>query len=770
MKLKTELNIGKEPKHEEIVTSIGWFTPDEVYSCGDDHQVVKWNLLNGEITQAVQLPKDLYATDIHWFPKSIGGRKQGQIDIFALTSTDGKLHLISRSGRIEKSVEAHRGAVLCVRWSYDGNALVTAGEDGQIKIWSRSGMLRSTLVQLGNPIYSVAWSSNSNAILHTNGKQLTIKPLQPQAKPQQWKAHDGIVLKVDWNSLNNTIISGGEDCRYKVWDVYGRTLFVSQLHDYPITAISWAPDGELFAVGSFNTFRLCDKKGWSYALEKPNTGSIFGIGWSSDGTQLAGACANGHVIFANVVQKRFEWKNFEAVVTEQKHIKVRDVTLDSKENLDFRDRIIKVSLGHGHLVVTTSSQCYIYSVKNWNTPMIFDLKSGAVTLVCLAEKHFALVDDIGIQLYSYEGRLLSTPKYQGMRPDMMNSSTATLCNDTLAIRDKTDEKLIYLFDAVSGKPLGDGKPFQHSTEIVEIALNNDGPVTERQMAFIDKNRDLYLRTVRQVGAPKYHKLSTMVSAMAWNDNCNMLAAVADNKVTIWYYPNVAFVDPDIVNKTLLQLDQNEFGKNLQIVNFVGNVCTMRRGDGALCSTSVSPYPSFLHGYANQSKWDEAVRLCRFVKDEPLWACLAAMSAYAKELSTAEIAYAAIEEADKVQYINHVKEIPSNEGRLAAMALFCRQIPDAEAMLLQSGLIYRAIQMNIDLFNWERALELAIKHKTHVDTVLANRQKYLKRFGKTETNKKFIQFSQGVEVDWEKINAKIEMELQKESQRSGNKTY
>lgn len=37
----------------------------------------------------------------------------------------GKLHLVSRSGRIEKSVEAHRGAVLCIRWSFDGNALVT---------------------------------------------------------------------------------------------------------------------------------------------------------------------------------------------------------------------------------------------------------------------------------------------------------------------------------------------------------------------------------------------------------------------------------------------------------------------------------------------------------------------------------------------------------------------------------------------------------------------------------------------------------------------
>ena len=31
--------------------------------------------------------------------------------------------------------------------------------------------------------------------------------------------------------------------------------------------------------------------------------------------------------------RRIEWKNFEAIVTEQKHIKVRDVILDAKENL-----------------------------------------------------------------------------------------------------------------------------------------------------------------------------------------------------------------------------------------------------------------------------------------------------------------------------------------------------------------------------------------------------------------------------------------------------
>ena len=44
----------------------------------------------------------------------------------------GKFYLVSRAGRVEKSIEAHRGAVLCTRWSSDGTALITSGEDGQV--------------------------------------------------------------------------------------------------------------------------------------------------------------------------------------------------------------------------------------------------------------------------------------------------------------------------------------------------------------------------------------------------------------------------------------------------------------------------------------------------------------------------------------------------------------------------------------------------------------------------------------------------------------
>lgn len=44
----------------------------------------------------------------------------------------GKFHLVSKMGRIEKSVDAHKGAVLAGKWNYDGTALVTGKDDIEI--------------------------------------------------------------------------------------------------------------------------------------------------------------------------------------------------------------------------------------------------------------------------------------------------------------------------------------------------------------------------------------------------------------------------------------------------------------------------------------------------------------------------------------------------------------------------------------------------------------------------------------------------------------
>lgn len=80
-----------------------------------------------------------------------------------------------------------------------------------------------------------------------------------------------------------------------------------------------------------------------------------------------------------------------------------------------------------------------------------------------------------------------------------------------------------------------------------------------------------------------------------------------------------------------------------------------------------------------------------------------------------------------------------------MALLRHHPDEAERILLQASppLLYRAVKLNIDLYRWNRALDLAVKQKVHVDTVLAYRQRHLDAFERTESLPKFQQLSKQV---------------------------
>ncbi|ORY48676.1 WD40 repeat-like protein [Rhizoclosmatium globosum] len=770
-------------RHSDIVSCVGWTGNNELYSCGDDQRMHRWNGDGDYIGQATCAIFDthskhsnpnlnappVYITDIQWFPQAPGKGQNVASEMYAAAGTDGKFYLCSKVGRVEKLVDAHKGAVLALKWNYEGSALVTAGEDGNLKIWSRTGMLRSGLVSSGYPIYSVSWSPDNDSILYTNGRNLVIKPIQPASKPTLWKAHDGVILKVDWNMATNLIVSGGEDCRYKVWDSFGRQIYCSVPHDHPVTSLAWNPAGEMFAVGLFNTLRVCDKLGWSYAVEKPECGSIFNIAWTPDGTQVACAGGNGAVVFGHIIDRRLEWKNYEVTLLDDRKIRVHEVVHGAVENLEFRDRVVKVSLSFGHLIVATYAQCYVYSDKNWNTPVIIDMtNNGRVICIKQCPEFFLFVDNAtGIQVFSYEGRLICSPKYPGLRPDFITSQAISLSNDTLAIKDRTDEKLIYVFELNTGRLIGDGTPIKLPCEALEIALNQViGPSGCRQLAVVDKNREMFITPVYK---PDIKKIGTMVDTFSWNDEADMISAVVDWKFVVWYYPNVVFIDADIEPMTRFEKDGSMFGKNAQFVSFNGTQCTLRRADGALITANnISPLPAMLQEIVKKKQWEEAIRLCRFAKMKELWACLAAMSVSGQDLNTAELSYAAIEQAQKVQYICYIRDIPSQEGRAAELALMRKQPKEAEAILVSAGLIYRAIMLSVNLFRWERALELAVKHKTHVDTVLYFREKYLRQIGRKEFIKSYIQYSNGISVDWEKIRAKIEMEENNERQKGTRK--
>merc|ERR1712072_865820 len=149
------------------------------------------------------------------------------------------------------------------------------------------------------------------------------------------------------------------------------------------------------------------------------------------------------------------------------------------------------------------------------------------------------------------------------------------------------------------------------------------------------------------------------------------------------------------------------------------------------------------------------------------AALAGLAIAERQLDAAEIALATIGELDKVQYICMIKEIPSSEGRNAELAL-CRGAPEeAQEVLLQTKppLIYRAVDLNIRLFRWGKALDLAIEKEEHIDLVLMQREKYLNLRGQKETIDNFIKWKEKFPINKEAIQAKIQQEIDDEKTRA-----
>lgn len=68
--------------------------------------------------------------------------------------------------------------------------------------------------------------------------------------------------------------------------------------------------------------------------------------------------------------------------------------------------------------------------------------------------------------------------------------------------------------------------------------------SERKMVFVDVNRDMFLTKVHK---PDVMKICSMVDSYQWNDNNDMLAAIADSKLQTWFYPNAVYVDKDLMN-------------------------------------------------------------------------------------------------------------------------------------------------------------------------------------------------------------------------------
>jgi intraflagellar transport protein 80 len=112
-------------------------------------------------------------------------------------------------------------------------------------------------------------------------------------------------------------------------------------------------------------------------------------------------------------------------------------------------------------------------------------------------------------------------------------------------------------------------------------------------------------------------------------------------------------------------------------------------------------------------------------------------------------------------VSYINSLPDDVLKSAELALFCKKFEEAIGILISNKRIYRAIKMCIRMHRWDQALELAVQNKTHIDTVLAYREQFLKSMRHTESKERFLELANEVTWDWDTVKSKIASEKEKE---------
>ncbi|KAH7441540.1 hypothetical protein KP509_03G042400 [Ceratopteris richardii] len=686
---------------------------------------------------------------MHWYPApSQHNRGSTNADIFAVGYSNGAVGVINKGGREEHRIDAHDGAVLSLKWNIEGTALATGGSDGFVKLWSRCCALRSNIYHSGNPVTAVAWSPDSTQILFASGNNLTIKHIQSSTRYTSWGGHNGLILGVDWNRWNRLILSIGEDGIYKIWDCFGRLLYKSSSQQGCLKSVSWCPSGEVFVVGGTASVMLCDKRGHILSKENTKDGSIKALAWTIDGNQVALGFSNGAVMFGFFIERSMEWFRSKVTLEDMHHIKIEDYLCKKVQILEFQELVVHMSIGFHHLIVITALQCLVYRIEDWRTQCIINVKDTRMILKQCLDSF--LVSDMmnGLHVFTYEGRNRCNPLLAGLRTELLHNQNVGLSRDTLAFVDCNDPKCLRLFDTTVGKEME--KVIHHSMPIVEIDMNQQGDSSDRMLIFIDVDNDLYIVSLLR---PYISKLASLTTKALWSSHAHIIAATVEQDLIIWLYPQAAVIDEDLLK--VLEVSKECFkGKSANLHSFQGMRCMVQYANGAFVTRSVSPKPFMLFEYIEGNNWHLAKKLCWIFKERPLWAVLAAAAVHATQYGIAEEAYRALEQIDKSDFVKHIDSQACEIVRRAEHALFTRQAKDAESILINAGLIYRAVNLNLRLFNWDRALEIALSHKKHVDTVLWRRDQYLQDTHQEESKKEFKDLRDQVQIDVVRIKQAI----------------
>ncbi|CAK0780787.1 hypothetical protein CCP3SC15_70044 [Gammaproteobacteria bacterium] len=231
-------------------------------------------------------------------------------------SDDCTVRLWSLDGTELHCINGHEGIVAGIAWSPDSRRLVSGSDDRTLRLWSADdGTELRRLEGHEGAIWSVAWSPDGLYLASGSGdRSVRLWSATTGAEWRRLTEHTHQVTIVAWSPDSRRLASGARDRTVRLWSVEDGTE-LHRLEGREVLSMAWAPDGQCLALGSsqgavrlwspddddgnavfgVGSSTVLPGEGGANPLRrlKGHEESVWGVAWSSDGSQLAAVARDG---------------------------------------------------------------------------------------------------------------------------------------------------------------------------------------------------------------------------------------------------------------------------------------------------------------------------------------------------------------------------------------------------------------------------------------------------------------------------------------------
>ena len=196
-------------------------------------------------------------------------------------------------------LRGHDAAVNAVAYLKNGR-IATAGADGKIAIWTPGKPVPDTILEgHKGPIVALALSRDGNTLASGSwDRTIRLWPLtggKVNEKPRVLEGNSQNVHGVAFTPDGKALVSAGYDTTLRIWSLARNGGTIVRKMPTPLNTVAVAPDGEIIAAGATGKVFFVSAKGNVEAEIEASPTPVIDLAISPDGKLIAAAGIRGSV-------------------------------------------------------------------------------------------------------------------------------------------------------------------------------------------------------------------------------------------------------------------------------------------------------------------------------------------------------------------------------------------------------------------------------------------------------------------------------------------